>query len=257
MHRNLLNEIISKTLYITSFLASPILQTFLIGYRGIVDAIGLLLFLTYLVYEKIVYKNNLWLLFIIGLSIGFFFELIGVNYGIPFGKYEYTAFSSTTILSVPIPIVFAWGIYITVTYQVCRYLLNKLQVKNNYLIYVITPFLMVNIDIAVDPLMVERGLWRWAEHFPFKLFEIPLTNFVGWYITSFLMLTIYLNICKVNPDAVGERPLGSVFPLSYVLIYLPLILEAMREELYIYPVYLSLLIYCLLIILLYILQLFF
>lgn len=240
-----------KSLYITSFLIGPILNLYMFEHRGVVDIIGFTLFLAYLIYEKVVYENDLWLLFFLGFSLGFLFEFIGVKYGIPFGKYEYILLQSTTILSVPIPVAIAWGIYIVVTYQVCKYFLNKFYIESDFLTYIVTPLLMVNIDITIDPLMVDLGLWKWVDDIPIKLLGIPITNFIGWYVVSLLILITYLNMHKSNKTDVVARPLGIVFPLSYILIFLSPLIEAIKKDVSIFPFYISLTLYFLLVLFLY------
>ncbi|MDK2372302.1 MAG: carotenoid biosynthesis protein [Candidatus Korarchaeota archaeon] len=122
-------------------------------------------------------------LFLSGCLVGFFMELIGIHYGIPFGKYSYLSFEGVSLWGVPIPIALAWGLYLYTAY------LASLPIaKRNWRI-VFTSLLMVVLDMAVDPVMVDRGVWIWKSGGPW--FGIPLSNFLGWFVTSALALSVF------------------------------------------------------------------
>ena len=152
-------------------------------------------------------------LFVLGSAIGFLFELVGLSTGVPFGRYEYVGLARPTIAGVPIPVVIAWGLYTTVAYlcasATVRRRLSRILLASAY---------MVILDLGLDPVLVEAGLWRWVEAGVLTWYGVPITNFIGWYVVSATTLTIY------EVAAGGDRPRTSIRWLpqaTYLVSYIP------------------------------------
>ena len=98
-------------------LGSALNALFLMGPRWVGD---LLFTISFLISMALAYRRG-WkgapFLYLLGMASGFLFEYLGVNYGFPFGSYEYLAFERAKVLGVPVPIVMAWGAYI---YTSCK-----------------------------------------------------------------------------------------------------------------------------------------
>jgi uncharacterized membrane protein len=62
------------------------------------------------------------------------------------------------------------------------------------LISVIVGLLMVSWDFINDPYMVGVGMWVWTDPTEFLglvLFSIPLSNFLGWILTSVIAVLLF------------------------------------------------------------------
>ena len=121
----------------------------------------------------------------LALATTFIIEIIGVKTGIPFGTYEYDpARLGPTLLQVPLLIPFAWFMMLYPAWLV----VNDL-VKAKIPAVLLSSLLMATWDLYLDPQMVNEGYWTWfASGVPSK--EIPISNFLGWFITAALIFTL-------------------------------------------------------------------
>ncbi len=146
-------------------------------------------------------------LFALGSISGFIFEFIGLNFGVPFGKYEYIAFQKGRIGGVPFPIVVAWGTYVYVSYMSLR--------SNGWIRPVLASALLVSLDLLIDPVMVSIGLWKWISSCP-CIFGIPLINYVGWFITALFATALF--------KVLGENPLSVRWGyFTFLSLYAPIV----------------------------------
>ena len=147
------------------------------------------------------------LLVLSGMIWGLLGEYIGLNYGFPFGSYRYLAFKGAEVLGVPYPIIIAWGIYLYTSYLASASFLRE-KLKRAFF----ASFLMVNLDLAIDPVMVARGLWAWNQRG--EWFGIPLSNYAGWFAVSLLASLTYARLSKDEPETTGP-----ITFLPYLSIY--------------------------------------
>ncbi|ABW00956.1 carotenoid biosynthesis protein [Caldivirga maquilingensis] len=127
------------------------------------------------------------------------FELLGVNYGIPFGKYYYTQGLGPKVYGVPILIPLLWsslGYFTLIAYGD----------------YVLSALGMVVLDVTFDPLLSGPiGLWHWVTRGQF--FGVPLINFLGWFVVSITFYLIYARVMRVW----GYKP--SIIALLFYDLY--------------------------------------
>ncbi len=154
-----------------------------------------------------------WILPLSGSLIGYISEYLGVNYGFPFGHYEYEAFKGVALLNVPIPIAVAWGMYLYTCYLAASPYASGIRRL------VLSAFLMVVLDLAVDPVMVELGIWRWEHVGPW--FGVPISNFVGWFVTSLIALLVYRALAAQR-DLKREDTVEWSF-IPYLASFLPIL----------------------------------
>jgi putative membrane protein len=60
-------------------------------------------------------------------------------------------------------------------------------------------------DLFLDPQMVGEGYWRWVRRGRYR--GIPLTNFLGWFVTGLVVmaaLELLLPPAEPDPALVGE-----------------------------------------------------
>lgn len=72
--------------------------------------------------------------------------------------------------------------------------------------------IMTAWDLAMDPMMVSGGHWIWDQ--PGAFFGIPLQNYWGWWLTSFITFFLFLSIARIKPD-----PAASADPYNYLAIW--------------------------------------
>jgi len=185
-----------------------------LGLRREADITLTILFMISLVLSSIEWRGAV-VIFISGASVGFLMEYLGLSFGIPFGGYRYLAFREASLMGVPLPIIITWGTYLYTSY------LASSMVTSRSLRSLFTSLLMVVLDLAVDPVMVSLGLWEWQSRGPW--FGVPLTNYLGWFITSLLALLLYYLL------AVDLRPCGWPAAIPYLTSFLPLMAVSRPE----------------------------
>ncbi|MGC9020596.1 MAG: carotenoid biosynthesis protein [Candidatus Methanodesulfokora sp.] len=216
---------ISTALLATGYVLNAVMPS--IGARGPADLALLMSFILSVLF-MLPFSKKIVLLPFLGSSIGFLFEYIGVNYGYPFGGYSYLKLERFSLYGVPIPIIIAWGIYVYTCYLASSYI-----IKGRGRIFVAS-LLMVLLDMAVDPVMVENGIWAWREGGIW--FGIPLTNFFGWYTVSIMAFFLYSIFSREDLD----KSLSWHAYIPYLFSFLPILASAGRKSWI--PAYISFLI---------------
>jgi lycopene beta-cyclase len=121
------------------------------------------------------------LLFALSFGFGVVVEAIGAATGVPFGAYAYTAVGPS-ILGVPLLVPLGWFAFTIIAIAVAppgRALL-------------VAPLALVAWDLGLDPLMVDRGFWVFTAGGPYL--GVPLSNFVGWYLTGTVLVWLLLRV---------------------------------------------------------------
>ena len=112
--------------------------------------------------------------------IAFFSEWIGVSFGWLFGDYNYGDSLGFKLDGVPIIMGANWLLLCLVS----RELVGKLF-SNNFLIIITSSFLMVLIDVLMEPLSNQLDFWSWKNNI------IPFSNYVDWFLVAILNQTIF------------------------------------------------------------------
>ena len=129
--------------------------------------------------QKSLKKKEIIIVFLI-FSIGMIAEILGVNYGLIFGKYDYGDNLGLKLLDVPLLIGLNW---VVLTF-ICGGISNHF-VKNKYLSIVVGIILMLLIDITLEPIAPILDYWEFSGS------VAPIQNYFGWAFTSLLTLSIY------------------------------------------------------------------
>ncbi|GAC02583.1 hypothetical protein GONAM_56_00550 [Gordonia namibiensis NBRC 108229] len=122
-------------------------------------------------------------------------EAIGVSTGFPFGTYAYTDGLGLKLLGVPVLVPLAWIMMSWPALAVTRRLVGAMRLSGTRA-RVVTAFLgayaLTAWDVFLDPQMVDQGHWNWQYPTPSLpgVDDIPLTNFAGWLLVSFLMIAL-------------------------------------------------------------------
>jgi bisanhydrobacterioruberin hydratase len=133
-------------------------------------------------------------------------EIIGVSTGKIFGTYQYTQALGFRVLDVPIVIAMAWCIFLGYVWNGASHLRVGVLTKAG-----IGALWMTCLDLVVDPLAAgPLAYWRWTEGGWYQ--GIPISNFMGWFVVSFVLLLI-LN------RRLAQNPLAHIVGLSVLLFF--------------------------------------
>lgn len=127
------------------------------------------------------------------LGISNVMENLGVLTGFPFGRYHYTDAIGPKLFEVPLligPGYFGAGY---VSWVLANVILDSDRRRDRRAIFgvpLVGTFIMVAWDVAIDPGSSTVGkIWIWEKGGGY--FGVPLTNYLGWYLTVYLFLQAF------------------------------------------------------------------
>ena len=159
---------------------------------------------------------------VVGYLIAFASEKLSITTGFPYGWYYYIDDTSQRELWV-------WGVpffdslsYVFLTY--CSYatalfILSPLAVKGADLItletrairqswaaLVLGAFLQTFLDIIIDPVALQGNRWFLGQIYGYYEnglhFGVPVSNYAGWLLTSFVLVAVFQRIDRKRDDTV-------------------------------------------------------
>gem|GEM_PF-45647 len=140
-------------------------------------------------------------------------EFLGISTGFPFGNYHYTALLQPQIASVPILILFAWLMMLFPSWAIADSILtsylNRSSTYYRFVFSIFSGMIFTAWDLYLDPQMVARNLWVWDQQGTY--FGIPLSNFLGWWLTASLLAFI------IRPYPITRKPLMTIYTLTWFL----------------------------------------
>lgn len=139
-------------------------------------------------------------------------ENIGVATGFPFGHYHYTDALGPKLGYVPLLIgpaylgvgYLAWVIGTVLAGEVKRGVDDLAMLATP----IIGAFVMVLWDLTLDPAVSTLGGW-WVWEKGGGFFGVPLSNYLGWYLTVFAFMQIFaVYLVMWGPQAPAAQPKG-------------------------------------------------
>ncbi|MCZ7595723.1 MAG: carotenoid biosynthesis protein [Hyphomicrobium sp.] len=134
-------------------------------------------------------------------------ENIGVATGFPFGAYHYTDVLGPKLGYVPLLIGPAYLGVGYLAWVLGTVLVADIKRGSDTLTTLATPaigaFVMVLWDLTLDPAVSTFGQW-WVWEGGGGFFGVPLSNYLGWYLTVFafmLIFALYLRARAPEPSA--------------------------------------------------------
>jgi uncharacterized membrane protein len=125
---------------------------------------------------------------------GFLAEAHGTNYGIIFGDYRYGNILGWQLWQTPLAAGLLWLI---VTYGAGVFL-NTFFQKNHFLLKAtLGAFLLVGLDIFIEPVAMLLGFWSWANNI------VPTQNYIGWYGVAWIQLAIFSYFLPNEKNKIG------------------------------------------------------
>tara|TARA_B100001057_G_scaffold406159_1_gene419418 strand:+ start:10365 stop:10958 length:594 start_codon:yes stop_codon:yes gene_type:complete len=117
------------------------------------------------------------LIFLFGLIV----EILGVNFSLFFGNYEYGNNLGIKIYGVPIVIGFNWVLLVMITGNFA----DKIFSKNIFFKTIFGSTLMVILDLLIEVVAPKIGYWE------FDINPVPTSNYLWWFIFSIIFHYIY------------------------------------------------------------------
>lgn len=166
-------------------------------------------------------------IFTAGFVISLSAELLGTTTGYPFGPYSYTTQLGYLIAGrVPFNIPTSWFFMMYATIAICgAFLKASDDSASRWRWAAVAAFVLTAWDVSMDPAMVSTTHWLWhlppeATLSPFRrvfltdvFYGMPITNWLGWLLTGFLVARAMLAIVPPSTWAARVTPTR----LPYVL----------------------------------------
>lgn len=114
---------------------------------------------------------------------GYVAEWVGVRTGVPFGEYAYTGVLWPAPGGVPVIVALAWG-----GMGLAAYAVASRVARSFWGVAATGAFALTAWDLFLDPQMLRLGLWDWVADGPYR--GVPVSNFVGWLVVSFLVMAL-------------------------------------------------------------------
>lgn len=121
-------------------------------------------------------------IFILSIAI----ESLGVHTGLFFGEYSYQTDFGPKVIGVPVTIGFAWVMVIATSHVLAAPIVHKAKRFGRILYALYGALIAVSMDLILDPVAYEvKEYWVWEEGGFY--YDIPFSNFSGWFILSFVL----------------------------------------------------------------------
>ena len=134
-------------------------------------------------------------------SVSLLFESIGVATGWIYGPYHYTHQLGPLFLGlVPYLIPIAWFMMMYPSYVIAARMTSNQWRERKWQLgaAALGALVMTSWDLAMDPMMAAGGHWVWEVKGLY--FGIPLQNFWGWWLTTFVTFLLFLLLGKIIPS---------------------------------------------------------
>ncbi|MEX2513967.1 MAG: carotenoid biosynthesis protein [Cyclobacteriaceae bacterium] len=150
------------------------------------------------------WNPKFWLFVFLAFILGMVAEIIGVNTGMVFGSYHYGKALGVQVFGVPLMIGVNWFLLVYLTGGVFDRI-----IRNDLLAAFAGAILMVLMDLNMEPVAVKLDFWKWEHQ------EIPISNYLGWLMTAFLIQLIYR-----KSKFIKSNPLNSLILVNLIAFFL-------------------------------------
>ncbi len=113
-------------------------------------------------------------------------ERVGTETAIPFGRYGYTGALKPQVAHVPAIVPLAWFALGLPARETAHAALGARSTPATRM--VLGSAALTAWDLFLDPQMVGEGYWTWAKRGVYR--GIPLTNFLGWFVTGLAVMAL-------------------------------------------------------------------
>jgi putative membrane protein len=157
-------------------------------------------------------------------------ESLSISTGFPFGNYHYTGLLGVQAGAVPLVIMPAYFVSGYLAWTMATVFLGDLgtgiEKRNLVRLPLTASLLMVIWDLCLDPVKATiDGAWIWADGGIY--FGVPISNFLGWYLTVFLVFLgfgLYLYRHGTNRPYEQSKAYWVLVPVMYLGLALEFLL---------------------------------
>ena len=168
------------------------------------------------------------LFFAMAAVISYLLEEAGVRTGLIYGPYHYSDLLGPKLGDVPVLIPLAWFMMIYPSWVTARALLrgvDKRGAAGIAALALVAAIVMTAWDTVMDPGMAAAGKWVWERGGAY--FGVPLRNYLGWLLTTFLVYCgagliwrqTESRAAKVGAGARGVTLTFAAFPVIVYAVY--------------------------------------
>jgi uncharacterized membrane protein len=148
----------------------------------------------------------------ISLVVGNVFENLGVRTGFPFGHYYFTDVMGPKILVVPVFLGLAYVGMAYLSWTLARLILEETQRplagSRVITLALLASAILVSWDLSMDSVwstIVRAWIWQQGGIY----FGVPLTNFLGWFVTGYVFYQLFALYLRKRSSA------GNALPADY------------------------------------------
>ena len=138
-------------------------------------------------------KTDFIMFMVIAFVVGFGAEAIGVNTGYLFGDYSYGTNLGPKLLGVSIVIGINWGVLALASASIINRFVKSISLK-----IILSSFLMLAVDLLMEPVAIESGFWSWRGG------SIPLYNYICWFLVALFLQWVLFKLKKSETNKVYD-----------------------------------------------------
>lgn len=138
-------------------------------------------------------------------------ERIGTATGVPFGRYSYTKALQPQVAHVPAIVPLAWLALGLPARETAHAALGNRSTPSARI--AVGSAALTAWDLFLDPQMVGEGYWAWARRGIYR--GIPLTNFLGWFVTGLGVMAVLE--ATLPPSDGADGPLVGEYAYTAVM----------------------------------------
>lgn len=178
-----------------------------------------------------------------GYSIAFSSEWLSINTGFPYGWYYYIDHTSNRelwVAGVPFFDSLSFVFLSYCSYSTALFILSPLKawswnittletrrIRRSFSALLLGAFLQTFLDIVIDPVSLQGHRWFLGQIYGYNEpgihFGVPLSNYVGWLLTSFCLISAFqlIDAKRLDDTAAGliKIPFHSLLgPLLYLSV---------------------------------------
>lgn len=139
-----------------------------------------------LLFHQPEFDNRTILIFATIAVTGFFIEVIGVNTGLIFGRYEYGDALGIKIFNTPLLIGLNWLMLMYAGHSFTE----KIKLSG-WLSILVASMLILLYDLILEKIAPALDMWQWEYGI------VPLQNYIAWFLITFLF-QLLLQVTKVK-----------------------------------------------------------
>lgn len=168
--------------------------------------------------QRLGWKNG-FLLLALTFGVALTFESVGVATGMVYGPYHYSDLLGPKFLGlVPYLIPLAWFMMMYPSFILAGSMVPSGGSPwiRGLIWTAVGGLVMTAWDTMMDPMMVKLGYWIWDV--PGAYFGVPLQNYWGWWLTTFITFGLYLLLSRPwtgDLQPALDDPFGQLAGISY------------------------------------------